>query len=378
MRKNTYEEVYKEFQAKGFELLDKEYSNTGKRMKCVDKDGYLFSISLDNLRIPTTYVHIFNTNNPYCFDNIKHYMEKEVVNGTLLLSTEYKGRKDKMDFKCGECGKPFSSLWESFRATKHKVCPSCYKSLKQEGKIGVKRVDSSEYLIKVIENGLYPLFGEITDTKEKILVQDKDGYMGLTKLYTALSGGSFDRYSTKNPYTITNLRLFCAKNGYDCIILDQVYKGDREKLRVVCSCGERFETTISHIVHDKKYKCNKCTHRQSNIEGLVQNYLSIKNIDFIMEYKYQDCRNKEPLPFDFYLPQFNALIEVDGVGHYKPTSFNGNESIAQSTYESTVQNDSTKNQYCKDNNIPLLRIPYWDFDTLDYQSKINKFLSIED
>jgi len=378
MRKNTYEEVYKEFESKGFELLDKEYFNTAKRMKCVDKNGYLFSISLDNLRIPSTYIHIFNTNNPYCFDNILHYMDVEVTNGTTLLSTEYTGRNNKLNFRCGECGKAFGTKWETFRGTKHKICPSCYKMLKQEGKIAVKRVDTSEYLIKVIENGLYPLFGEITDTKEKILVQDQDGYMGLTKLYTALSGGSFDRYSTKNPYTIINLRLFCAKNGYDCIIPDQVYKGDKEKIQVICSCGERFETTITHLVHDKKYRCNQCTHRQSNIEGMAQNYLQSKNICFIREYTYTDCKNKAVLPFDFYLPDYKVLIEVDGIGHYKPTKFNGNESIAQPTYEATVHNDNIKNKYCETNNIPLLRIPYWSFDTLEYQQLINKFLSIED
>jgi len=305
-------------------------------------------------------------------------MSKEVTNGTILLSKEYKGRKNKMDFKCGECGKPFSAMWESFRATTHKICPSCFKTLKKEGQIAVKRVDTSEYLIKIMENGLYPLFGEITSTKEKILVQDKEGYMGLTKLYTALSGGSFDKYSIKNPYTITNIRLYCAKNNYDCIISDQVYKGDKEKLQIVCSCGEKFETTVNHLVHGKKYRCDKCTHRQSSIEGMTQNFLQSKEIAFIREHTYPDCKNKAVLPFDFYLPEYNALIEVDGIGHYKPTNFNGNESIAIPTYEATVQNDSIKNTYCEKNNIPLLRIPYWSFDSLEYQDKINNFLSIGD
>lgn len=378
MYKNSYEEVYREFQSHGLELLDSEYKNSGARMKCKNSEGYLFNISLDTLRIPSNYTHLFSKYNPYSFDNITLYMKKEVHNGTVLLSTEYKGDKDKMDFRCGECGKTYSAFWNTFKSGKHKICPECFKTLKSESKIAVKRVNSSEYLIKIQQNGLFPLFGEVTDTKEKILVQDKDGYMGMTKLYTALSGGSFDRYSIKNPYTIINARLFCAKNNYDCVIPDQVYKGDKEKIKLICSCGEYFQTTITHLVHDRKYRCDKCTHRQSNIEGMVQNYLQSKGIVFIREYTYADCVDKGTLPFDFYLPEYKSIIEVDGVGHYKPTKFNGNTKIADSTYESTVLHDKIKNEYCQNYDIPLLRIPYWAFDTLEYQEKIKQFLSIED
>ena len=33
--------------------------------------------------------------------------------------------------------------------------------------------------------------------------------------------------------------------------------------------------------------------------------------------------------------------------------------------QKTIKNDEIKNKYCKDNNITLIRIPYWDFDNIE-------------
>ena len=63
--------------------------------------------------------------------------------------------------------------------------------------------------------------------------------------------------------------------------------------------------------------------------------------------------------FDFYIN--NAyLVEFDGEQHFRPTGFyNSVEEFAK-----TVERDAYKNQWCKDNNIPLIRIPYTKLDTL--------------
>ena len=61
--------------------------------------------------------------------------------------------------------------------------------------------------------------------------------------------------------------------------------------------------------------------------------------------------------FDFYLPDYNTIIEYDGIQHFIQGSgvFDNKEKFAR-----TQEHDSIKNQYCKDKNIALLRIPYWD------------------
>lgn len=69
-----------------------------------------------------------------------------------------------------------------------------------------------------------------------------------------------------------------------------------------------------------------------------------------------DCRDKLPLPFDFFLPFHNMCIEYDGELHYKKfeNSFNGKLKL-----EVTKKHDKMKTLYCKNYNIRLVRIPYW-------------------
>lgn len=69
--------------------------------------------------------------------------------------------------------------------------------------------------------------------------------------------------------------------------------------------------------------------------------------------------------FDFYLPDYNLFIEYDGEQHYMPINFGGwNEEELQLKFEKTQYYDKLKNQYCEDNNIGLLRIPYWEKENI--------------
>ena len=72
------------------------------------------------------------------------------------------------------------------------------------------------------------------------------------------------------------------------------------------------------------------------------------------------------MPFDFYLPDFNILIEYDGQQHFKPIDFAGKgEEWAIKNMLETQRRDNIKTQYCKDNNIKLIRIPYFEFENIE-------------
>ena len=75
---------------------------------------------------------------------------------------------------------------------------------------------------------------------------------------------------------------------------------------------------------------------------------------FKRQYTFDNCRNIYPLPFDFYLIDYNICIEYDGEQHYKPNNFFGG--IDKFNY---IQiNDKIKITYCTDNSIKLFRIKY--------------------
>lgn len=71
--------------------------------------------------------------------------------------------------------------------------------------------------------------------------------------------------------------------------------------------------------------------------------------------------------FDFAIFDKNnkliRLIEFDGEQHYQKGIKNSGWNTYQK-YECTLQNDKAKNQLAKDNNIPLIRIPYWERDNI--------------
>ena len=77
--------------------------------------------------------------------------------------------------------------------------------------------------------------------------------------------------------------------------------------------------------------------------------------------KFDDCRNKNPLPFDFYLPNYNICIEFDGRQHYLPIFYFGGEKMLNYT----KNNDNIKNEYCLNNNIKLVRIPYYEINDIE-------------
>jgi len=47
------------------------------------------------------------------------------------------------------------------------------------------------------------------------------------------------------------------------------------------------------------------------------------DIEYIKQKRFEKCRNKLPLPFDFYLPNENICIEYDGIQHFKPIDYFG-------------------------------------------------------
>ena len=120
-------------------------------------------------------------------------------------------------------------------------------------------------------------------------------------------------------------------------------------------CGYQWYIVPNNILNGQG--CPKCciSHGEKDIE----NYLVQHNISYINQYKFNNCRNKRPLPFDFYLPEYNICIEYDGVQHFEPTDFAGRGELwANKKLEQIQYNDEIKNRYCKDNNIILLRIKY--------------------
>ena len=96
------------------------------------------------------------------------------------------------------------------------------------------------------------------------------------------------------------------------------------------------------------------------------------NIPFEEQKIFDNCRGKNnaPLRFDFYLEINNKrfIIEFQGIQHYKIIKgWKGEEGLKE-----RQNRDNKKKQYCLDNGIIFIEIPYWDYEKLSEQYFLNK------
>jgi hypothetical protein len=138
-----------------------------------------------------------------------------------------------------------------------------------------------------------------------------------------------------------------------------VYVSDSKPITIICSIHGEFAQTPNN--HRRGTNCPWCK-LQSKGEVLVERWLTANKIDHIQQYKFEDCKYKRKMPFDFYLPNYNILIEYNGQQHYEFVQY------IHKSYERFIEQqerDIIKSQYAIDHNILLLTISYKDINKID-------------
>jgi len=137
-------------------------------------------------------------------------------------------------------------------------------------------------------------------------------------------------------------------NKYDYSLVN--YINNRIKVKIICPVHGIFEQIPnSHLLGNGCIYCN-----DSKGEKQIKAILNKLNITYESQKKFDNCKYIKKLYFDFYLPNYNTCIEYDGLQHFKIIKqFGGEKEFIN------IQNrDKIKNEYCKNNNIHLLRIKY--------------------
>ena len=141
-----------------------------------------------------------------------------------------------------------------------------------------------------------------------------------------------------------------GKYNYD----KSIYINNKTKLLIECvKHGDFTQTPNSHL---KGRGCPTC--RESTGEKIIRNYLQENKIVYEPQYKINNFL------FDFYLPEYNLIVEYDGIQHFQPVSTFGGEE----QYQKQIIVDNKKNKLCLLSGIKLLRIPYYEKNNI--QNKI--------
>ena len=138
-------------------------------------------------------------------------------------------------------------------------------------------------------------------------------------------------------------------------------KDGRVVWKCQCDCGNIHYTSSHELLMGGVSSCG-CL-GQSKGEYAVEALLKAHNIPYTREQKFKTCifnDTQKPARFDFYIND-TYLIEYDGEQHFKASSF-GWDTIDR--FAITQAHDEFKNNWCKENNISLIRIPYTHLDNL--------------
>ena len=202
--------------------------------------------------------------------------------------------------------------------------------------------------------------GRYLNSSSKILVSDKYGdlevYAG--HLLRGVKPTIQSAVDTKSYITNMFREVHGDMYGYDKV----QYINSHVNVIITCEKhGDFLQQPSNHLLGNRCPSCGS-----SKGEDAVAKFLISNGITFTSEYKMNDVAKMKRFRFDFYLNEIGIIIEYDGIGHFEPVDFAGKGTEwAEDQMNRTQINDGIKNKYCQENNIKLIRIPYWDFKNIE-------------
>lgn len=324
-----------------------------EKLPAVNDEGYKVVVSIDKLKANKK-PDSFSKFNPYTIENIKEYLIRN-ADGYSILSKDFKNNYSKLKWKCG-ADHEFEMSWGDFQQGKR--CAKCsgrYQRTNDEFKQEVYKLVGREYTF----------LEEFKTVDDRIkIIHNECGHVYKVSPYKFINRGH--RCPNCNKYKPVSDEDF-KKRVYELVGDEYTFLAEYEKAIVKMSvkhneCGYIYEVSPHKFINHER-RCPRCN--ESKGEKKISTYLDKHEIKYIPQYSFDDCANELPLRFDFAIfnkrRHLELLIEFDGRQHFKPIDYFGGEE----GFKRLKINDTIKNNYCKDNNIKLLRIPYTEYDNIE-------------
>lgn len=285
----------------------------------------------------------------------------DLVGNEYTVLGEYKNERTPIALRHNVCNYEWDTTTpHDFlrKGMKHSRCPQCSHHIRYNQKSFVEAVD------KTFGACRYKILSQFKTVADQVYVQCLVcNYKFWIRGYSLLSGHGCNKCARK---AVANKERKDKEQFQK--ELDNKYPG---QFKVLGDYKDRFtpvellHITCNHTITKQPRKllhspyCKYCN--MSSGEFMVNAYLIKLGVNY--EYGYI-LPNK--LHFDFWLPQYRVAIEYDGRQHYESNEFfDKRESLYVRQHR-----DQLKNQYCKEHNIKLLRIPY----TYDSYKKVYQLM----
>lgn len=286
-----------------------------------------------------------------------------------------KGNKTKLDLLCLSCSYQWNTCSINSYCSKKYGCPRCNKRVRYTNKsihdiIEYSNLNSTESTLKIID------INEISGNSTRVLVQCKKcSHEWKKEVRHIIANRSSCPICAKNyKFTEENViqRIYSIKDPeITNIVCTKIPKNPKYNTYLDLKCikcnNEWSTTTISSYIYNN-IRCGICSKNKSLPVLEMEKILSENGIEFIMEHRFPDCKNINPLPFDFYIPEVGVCIEYDGIQHYKSIEHWG----GQQALDYRKANDKIKDKYCLDAGIKLYRISYRTDHVLEIKNLIKE------
>ncbi|MBF7131501.1 hypothetical protein ITQ94_08630 [Pediococcus pentosaceus] len=280
--------------------------------------------------------------------------EPDILDGGYEFIGEYINATTKTLFKHNTCEYEWMITPDKFHTGNR--CPKCAGNIKLTKEEFCKREED-------IQSGEYLIVGVYKNTQTKVLIKHNVcGYEWMIRPCIFHQGN-------RCPRCAGNIKLtkeeFCDREedikSSEYEIVSRYVDTNTKTLLKHTICG--YEWMIMPRIFHQGERCPRC--KQSKGENKVSSVLENIAVTFEAQKRFNSCKYKKPLPFDFYVND-SFLIEYDGEQHFKPVDFSGKGAEwAIKNYELGKLRDNIKTQWAKDNGIPLVRIPYTEFDNIE-------------
>jgi len=151
-------------------------------------------------------------------------------------------------------------------------------------------------------------------------------------------------------------------NRYDYSLVKD-FEGSGMLNKIIIICKKHGEFLLRPPLHAKGVNCPFCN--ISKGEDEIEKYLIKNNIEYLREYKFDKCFNpktNKKLPFDFYIYNYNLVIEYHGEQHYQ--KIGKYFESRGGGLEGRQYRDKIKKDFCSKEKIKYIEIPYIEFNNI--------------
>lgn len=300
----------------------------------------------------------FGLNQEYVYDKIHK------INPNLKILSDFESVEIKMYFHCNLHNYDFSASPRSFLYKNSLCCPMCMCENDRWNKPLYD--DLYRYYVEDVYGYIYK-GNEFKDGKCVISFLCKDHInKGIQKVpfHNIKSSKCCCKYCNGYSRTTEEFKEIVKRKLPNISIIGE-YTLAGNRIECKCDiCGHIWTPLAYNLITG--FGCPNCN--TSNSENKVGEVLKKFQLKYERQKRFEDCKDKNTLPFDYYLSDYNVAIEYDGEQHYMNVNWTGKMSLEQlnMAFSLVQKHDKIKTEYCKNNNIQLIRIPYWEKNNIEY------------